>query len=195
MEQTFFKDAASCRLRARPSAGRCARGVGLLELLTVLTIVAVLAAAATPSFQGLRASAAATAASNALLTTLHHARGVALMRGVPAVVCLSADGSQCLAGDAGAANGWIEFQNDRSESPPQRDAAEPLVGSQRFTSELKIRGSRNAISYWPVSRAGTTVTFTVCAGRPALAARAVIVSQSGRPRSKLLTPREAGCDA
>lgn len=178
-------------MRARAANG-CG-GVSLPELLAVLGIVAILSAAAVPSFREQRASALATASSNSLLTALYHARTVALLHAQPTVVCLSADGTQCLPAGAASAAGWIEFQNDHAESPPRRDADEVLLASQRFGAGLTISGSRQAVTYWPVSRAGTTATFSFCAGRPVLAARAVIVSQSGRPRSKLLSPHDAVC--
>lgn len=176
-----------------PAVRSCCRGVTLLELLAVLGIVAVLIAAAVPSFRGQRARALATAAANSLLGTLHHARTVALLRGRPTVVCLSADGARCLPAGPQRAPGWISFQNDHTESPPQRDATEALLRAESFGGELLIRGSRQAVTYWPVSRAGTTATFTLCAGRPAQAARAIVISQNGRPRSKSLTLPDAAC--
>lgn len=176
----------------RATAPRCS-GFTLLELLVVLAIVAVATVAAAPSFTRNRDAAVASAAANALLATLHHARGIALLRATPTVVCLSEDASQCLALEVASSRGWIEFQNDRVESPPRRDAAEPLLSHTAFDADLSIRGTRRSVTFWPVSRSGTTTTFTICAGRPASAARAVIVSQSGRPRLKSLTPLSAGC--
>jgi hypothetical protein len=47
---------------------------------------------------------------------------------------------------------------------------------------IELRGSRASLTFWPVSRAGTTMTIAICdlhrLARPEL----VIVSQSGRPR-------------
>lgn len=173
-------------------AGACG-GLTLPELLITLSLAAIVSAAAAPSFRSQRAAVLASSAANSLLTSLHHARSVALLRGQPTVVCLSADGAQCLAAARQRAQGWIEFQNTHSESPPRLDPADTLLGAQSFDAELAIRGSRSAVAFWPVSRAGTTATFTLCAGEPVSAARAVIVSQSGRPRTKLLPPLDPGC--
>jgi type IV fimbrial biogenesis protein FimT len=182
-----------CTPAQRHGPRRIHRGVTLFELLAALGIVAVLSAVAVPSFRGQRNRALAVSSANSLLSTLYHARTVALLHGRPTVVCLSADGAQCLPAGPQRALGWISFQNDHSESPPRRDATETLLRSERFGSDLLIRGSRQAVTYWPISRAGTTATFTLCAGRPAEAARAIVVSQSGRPRSKTLAPQDPDC--
>jgi hypothetical protein len=47
---------------------------------------------------------------------------------------------------------------------------------------IDLRANRNAVIYWPVALAGTTASFVFCDERGARAARAIIVSQTGRPR-------------
>jgi hypothetical protein len=44
---------------------------------------------------------------------------------------------------------------------------------------VAVRSSRAAVTFWPVAMAGTTGTFTFCAGADG---RAVVISQTGRPR-------------
>ncbi len=177
--------------RALPSGG-----VSLAELLATLAIVAVLLAAALPAFNGLRADALTLSAANALVGGLHLARSQALLRGRPAVLCLSADGSRCLASaGTGRMRGWIVFVNERPERRPQRDALEPLVARYDLPAGLTLHASRLAVTYWPVSRAGTTATVTFCAPRGRAAARAVIVSQSGRPRQRVLPRGTEPCGA
>ncbi|MFT3905792.1 MAG: GspH/FimT family pseudopilin [Steroidobacteraceae bacterium] len=159
-----------------------ARGHTLLELLTALSIAALCAALATPSFGALAADLRLSRASNALLGALQYARLQALTRGVTVVLCQSADGSRCLT-QAGIAHGWLVFVDAQTGSPIQRDAADELLAQQSLPDDVQLSGTRLALSYWPAARAGTTATLTLCAVPARAAPRAVIVSQSGRPRT------------
>jgi type IV fimbrial biogenesis protein FimT len=175
-------------------------GLSWAELLATLAIIALLATLSAPTFTRLRANAASLAASQTLLGALHHARSQALLRGLPAVLCLSADGSRCL-GDArrGQARGWLVFidrvQRRTASGPPQFDPGDILVRRFDAATRLRLHGSRPAVTYWPVSRAGTTATFTICAAGSLAPPRAVIVSQSGRPRLRQGAPTAAPCNA
>lgn len=169
----------------RPPSSLHTRGAGfsLAELLITLAIVAVLAALSTPGFQRSRTEAASLTSAHALLRALHLARSQALLRSEPAVVCLSADLARCATRSAtDSIRGWIVFLNLRPERTVQRDPQEPLLGVFELPERLRLTGSRSAVTYWPVSRAGTTATFTVCDPGRLARTRAVIVSQTGRPR-------------
>jgi type IV fimbrial biogenesis protein FimT len=160
-------------------------GFSLVELLVTLLVLALLALLGAPTFQRVRANAASLAAAHALLGGLHLARSQALLRGLPAVLCLSADGAQCITSTrADAARGWLVFVNRGGERTPQRDPQDPLIRQVLLPAGLSLRGSRTAVTYWPVSRAGTTATFTLCTRARLAVNRAVIVSQSGRPRQR-----------
>jgi hypothetical protein len=52
----------------------------------------------------------------------------------------------------------------------------------RIPDGVVVRGSRAAVTFWPVARASLTSTFDVCDVRREVAGRAVVVSQTGRPR-------------
>ena len=166
---------------SRPRTRRT--GFSLAELLITLAIVAVLAALSTPGFQRSRAEAASLTSAHSLLRALHLARSQALLRAEPAVVCLSADLASCAARSAtDPIRGWIVFLNLRAERTVQRDPQEPLLGVFELPERLRLTGSRSAVTYWPVSRAGTTATFTVCDPDRLARTRAVVVSQTGRSR-------------
>lgn len=164
---------------------RHTHGFTLPELLVVLAVAAILLAAAAPAFGRLRANAITLSAASALVGGLHLARSQAVLRGRPGVLCLSGDGSRCLeAPNAGQTRGWIVFVNERPERRPQRDSGEPLVARYDLPTGLAVHASRAAVTYWPISRAGTTVTVTLCPPGGLATARAVVVSQSGRPRQR-----------
>ncbi len=157
-------------------------GFSTLELLFTVAIAAVLAAMAVPGFAELRRSAAISSGANQLLWALHYARSSSLLRGVPTVVCLSEDGASCLTGAREAGSGWLVFHDVDRSSPPQIGGADEPLRSVHLPPDITVRGSRAAVTYWPARQAGTTGTFTLCATRGRMDGRAVVVSQTGRPR-------------
>src|SRR5690606_21539291 len=83
----------------------------------------------------------------------------------------------------GWAAGWIVFANADGDAAPRVNPGEPgLLPVSAATTGLTISGDGDALTYWPTSRAGTTATLVFCDARGPSAARAVIVSQTGRPR-------------
>jgi type IV fimbrial biogenesis protein FimT len=158
------------------------RGLTTLELLVAVTIAAVLAAVAVPSFSQLRRGASIGSSANQMLWALHYARSSAIMRNLPTVLCLSADGASCMTSAGAAANGWIVFQDETRGSPVQVNAGEEVLYRLTLPRDVTVSGSRAAVTYWPTPRAGTTSTFKLCDARGNPQGRSVIVSQTGRPR-------------
>lgn len=143
------------------------RGYSAVELLIVTVVVAVLASFAVPTYVRLSRSASLSTAANQMLWALHLARSTSILRGKEVVVCLSADGAECLGAAAQRATGWLVVAGD--------DVLRQLPVPPGVT----VRGTRAAVTFWPVAMAGTTGTFTFCAGAEG---RAVVISQTGRPR-------------
>lgn len=164
------------------------RGFTALELLFVVAIAGVLAALAIPSFSELRRGAGVSSSANQMLWALHYARSSAILRNLPAVVCLSADGATCLPAGAAQGSGWLIFLDSDRSSPPRLSPGDELLHQIRLPEGFTVRGTRAAVTYWPISRAGTTATFTICADHGASQGRAVVVSQTGRPRVEGAVP-------
>lgn len=158
-------------------------GLTLFELALTLALVAVMAGIATPSLGQWRAEAVLQREAYALLGALHAARSAAITRGEPVVLCQTAGVAACLAGSgpaSGWASGWAIFVDRPGGAAGQLDAADELLQRVELPAELRLLGSRHALSYWPTARAGTTATLVLCHARGG--ALAVIVSQTGRPR-------------
>lgn len=166
-----------------------ARGHTLWELVTVVSVVAVLATLATPDFTRLRATMSTASAADQLLGALHFARSRAILGGIPTVVCLSNDGEHCVGRGRARASGWILFENVRAEFTPVRDPGEPILRRQRVERPTALQATRGAVTYWPTVRAGMTSTFEFCSAIAGVPPRAVIVSQTGRPRLRIGTAR------
>ena len=158
------------------------RGFTVAELLVVVALVAVLAALAVPGFGALRSGASLSSSANQLLWALHFARSTAILRNLSTVVCLSADGTTCLTSSGVPASGWLVFNDVERSTPAQIAGADELLHTMRLPQDVTVRGTRAAATYWPTTRAGTTATFTICDSRGNPQGRALVVSQTGRPR-------------
>jgi len=167
------------------------RGVTLLEMLVVVAIAATLVALAAPSFASFRRAAGVSAAANELLGALYFARSAAILGGTPVTLCLSADAATCVSSDApAAAIGWLVFTKPDAKAPASSVDGQPILRSFRLPPDVSVHASRAAVTFWPVSRAGSTSTFDVCDVNRAVRGRAVVVSQTGRPR---VAVEEATC--
>jgi len=158
-------------------------GFSALELLATLGVAAVLAGLAVPGFAAFRRSAGVSSAANELVWALHLARSSAVLRGQPVTVCLSPDDSSCLQTSEGsAAGGWIVFQAAGQAVVPQAAPSGPILHRFRLPEAVAVRGTRPAVTFWPVARAGTTSTFEICDLEGRTPGRSIVVSQTGRPR-------------
>lgn len=148
------------------------RGFTLFELTIVLAVFAVLAGLTLPAFERFSRELQLSRSANALLVALHQARSAAISRGVPVELC-AREATHCAT--RAPAAGWLVIAR-------QPDGA-ALLGETDLPSGMWLTGSRSSVTFWPATRAGTTATFTLCDARHLAPPRAVIVSQTGRPRA------------
>ncbi|MBN8280837.1 MAG: GspH/FimT family pseudopilin [Gammaproteobacteria bacterium] len=156
-------------------------GFTLLELLVVLTLGAGLFALAVPAFRSVVQDARLVAAVNRVVHGVHLARHEALTTGAEVVLCRSRTGRQC--SDSGDWNrGFIVFVNRDRDDPPRLDPGETLLQAERGLALGAVTANRRAFVFRPWSRS-VNGTFTFCDERGTVAARAVVVSYTGRPRA------------
>jgi type IV fimbrial biogenesis protein FimT len=156
-------------------------GLTLLELLATLALGAILLGIAVPSFENLLLESRMVTAVNALVHAVHLARAAAIQQMRPVVVCRTRDGAGCApAGDW--ASGWLVFANDDHDDPPFVDPGERVLQVMQRLPEVKIGSNRNAYVLQPPDQRATNGTVIFCDRRGAAAARAVIISYTGRPR-------------
>jgi type IV fimbrial biogenesis protein FimT len=157
------------------------RGFTLWELLCALAIAAVALTAGIPAFRSFVLDARLTADVNAWVLAVQIARSEAAKRGRSAIVCKTDDTRRCGDSSLPVDAGWMVFVNVDDEYPPRRSASEPLL----FVHDAEIVGSvisnRPYYEFRP-GRRSTNGTTVFCDERGASAAKAVIVSYTGRPR-------------
>ena len=93
----------------------------------------------------------------------------------------SSDGSSCSPSSLWA-TGWLIFVNLDRDSPAARDSGEELLRVYERWDAGHITSNRSTLSFRPFGQMGVTATVTFCDDRGPGAARAVIISQTGRPR-------------
>jgi type IV fimbrial biogenesis protein FimT len=74
------------------------------------------------------------------------------------------------------------FVNSDRDSPAVRDAGEDVLRVYAPWERGAVTANRTTLSFRPFGQVAVTATFTFCDDRGPADARAVIVSQTGRPR-------------
>ena len=157
-------------------------GFTLPELMFSMSIIAGMVAWGVPAFRDLERNAARTSEVNLFLQAVYLARSEAIKRNGVVSLCPSQDGAWCAATGTAWDRGWIVFVNLDRDSPAVRDPGEDLLYAYPVWPGGSVVANRETISFRAFGQSGVTATFTFCDDRGSRAARAVIVSQAGRPR-------------
>ena len=159
-------------------------GLTLLEVLATLALTALILGIGVPAFNGLGASSRQTAEINNFVRHLQLARSNAVKTGRDHVLCPSSDMKLCRE-DTDWEQGYILFEDSNSNG--LRDNREPLVQASRPASEIGIdmqsTAGRKHVTYRADGRsAGSNLTLTFCDPSKHIPPKAVILSNTGRPR-------------
>lgn len=154
-------------------------GFTLLELAIVMTIAGILLMASGPAIGDLFLDMRRTRVLNELLRALHLARVESLRTGAEISVCGSRDLDGCEGERPAWADGWVVI--DESADPGR------ILLRHAVDVPATVTSNRHTFSYRPDVRRSTTGTLTYCDRRGSEAARAVIISHTGRPRISTTT--------
>jgi type IV fimbrial biogenesis protein FimT len=152
------------------------RGMTLLELLFAIALAAVVLGTGVPAVRTWVLDARLTADVNAWVRAIQLARSEAAKRGSPVIVCPTDDTVRC-----GSGTGVMVYVNLDDAHPPQRSAAEPLLFAHAPGNVESVASNRAYYEFRPARRS-TNGTIVFCDERGPAAAKAVIVSYTGRPR-------------
>jgi type IV fimbrial biogenesis protein FimT len=158
------------------------RGFSMVELTVTLAVVAIVVAWGTPAFRNTMLDARRAAAVNGFMHTLYSARSESLVHVEFVSVCPSRDQAQCSRTPANWADGWIVFVNRDHDQPAMVDPGETVIERRPPLEGMEVLANRDSLVFRNDSFTGTTASFVFCDARGGRFARAVIVSQTGRPR-------------
>lgn len=163
------------------SAPSCTRGYSLYELVMTLALAALILTIGLPSFGSLVADKRLRAETDALFHAFHLARKSSIARRRAVSLCPSADGATCSPGADWSA-GWIVFGNADRDEPPQVDAGERVLATHGVDERVRVVANRGGFTLRSTELRATNGTLVVCDRTGRAAARAVVVSYTGRPR-------------
>ena len=162
---------------------RYSAGFTLLELLSTITIIVILFGVGIPFIKATVTSNRLATSINALAGTLAYTRSEAIRRNQHVVICKSKTGTSC-SHDGDWREGWLVYV-DRNQNRAL-DAAEAILGAQRLAKKIQVEyrafGSNHYLVYRPSGTTRTNGTFTFCDPDYPEAARALIITKTGRAR-------------
>ena len=158
------------------------RGFTLPELAFAVALAAGMLGWALPTFRDFQRNAARMREVNQFLQAVYLARGEAIKRNGVVSLCPSLDGVSCGPSGTGWHQGWVMFVNLDRDSPAVREPGEELLQAYAPWNGGSIFANRATLSFRAFGQSGVTATFAFCDERGSPAARAVIISQTGRPR-------------
>jgi len=158
------------------------RGYTLPELVFTMAIAIGLLGWGVPASRDLQFNAVRTREVNQFIQAVYLARSEAIKRNGVVSLCPSLDGEWCAPSGTPWQRGWLIFVNQDRDSPAVRDVGEDLLRVYAPWENGAVNANRATLSFRPFGQIGVTATFTFCDQRGAKAARAVIISQTGRPR-------------
>jgi len=177
---------------AAPS-GTCQNGLTLIEMMLALAIGAVVLTLTAPAFDRFVQRQRIDVAAHELVSHINLARLDAVTRRHLVLVCPSLDGRSCT-GDNRWEDGWIVFRDDDRNRRVDADDELLRIGAPIEALSIDSAG-RTLIRYQPDGTAGgTNLTLKLCHDEMPELARAVIVSNPGRPRVDDL-PGHLSCPA
>jgi type IV fimbrial biogenesis protein FimT len=172
----------------RAARARLPRGFTLLELLTTLSLMTIVATMVVPSFVDLIKDNRIVVSMNRLVTALQLARSLAVRAGDNAILCPSRNGLNCARTNQWK-YGWIIFSDPNHNN--RRDPGEIILRRDNHAAQLDITSGRRTyrIRYFSDGTSYfSNTTFVFCDDRGGASARAVILSNGGRPRSSDVDP-------
>ncbi len=159
---------------------RTMHGFTLMEILVALTITTIAVLLTQPVIATGMLNMQRSTTINGLIRSLHFARRSAAERGRDTIVCASSDGWRC-SGSEHWSSGWIvhdSFLQSASYAP----SSGSILYRSRGGTGLAISANRTQFVFRPFRGRSTNGTLIVCDRRGDAEARAVIVSNIGRPR-------------
>jgi type IV fimbrial biogenesis protein FimT len=153
------------------------RAFTLYELLITLALVAILVTIGLPSFSVLAAKSRQTAEINALFHAFHQARKESVMRHRVVSLCPSQDGQTC-ARSRDWSGGWLLFFDPAGTGWP----GDGIVTRHAVAKTVKVTANRRVFTARGTRKRTTNGTFVFCDQRGRIAAKALVISYTGRPR-------------
>jgi len=159
------------------------KGFTLIELLITIAIMIILTSTATSGFSSLYTSSAITTSINTFVAHLQLARSESIKRGVRVVICPSRNKTSCTGGVRWDTGFILYTDTNRNR---MLDSDEVLLRTSQATHHsIQIRSTpgRTKLTFQPTGLSpGSNATIRFCPPHGMGQPKALIISNSGRPR-------------
>ena len=157
------------------------QGFSLYELIMTMALVALVLTLGIPSFGGILANHRLKVEVNALFHAVHLARKSSIVRRRAVSICPSSNGIDCEPGFDWS-EGWMMFVNTDRDSPAIRDDDEAILSRHPVDQNARIMSNRKSYTLRSIELRATNGTLIFCDRNGRAAARALVISYTGRPR-------------
>ncbi|AKH19941.1 GspH/FimT family pseudopilin [Sedimenticola thiotaurini] len=170
-------------------------GLTLLELLTTLAIASITLSLAIPAMGALIGTNTRASSINTMISHLQLGRSEAITRGKDTILCPSQNGQDCLDSTVWE-QGYILVEDSNNSNAV--DNGDQLIRHvQQPDDRITIRSTpgRKRILFNPRGMSpGYNLTLSFCDQRQAVEPRAIILSNTGRPRLSSTKPDGSAID-
>lgn len=177
-------------MRPQPNGfTRCCEGLTLLELLATLAIGSITLSLAIPALGALTGNSARSGSINTLIGHLQLGRSEAITRGRVTILCPSLDGHDCLDSTAWEGGYILVEDSNNSGSVDSGDRLIRRVQQQDERITIRSTAGRKRILFNSLGMSpGYNLTLSFCDRQQLVEPKAVILSNTGRPRLSLTRP-------
>jgi type IV fimbrial biogenesis protein FimT len=165
-------------------------GITLIELVITIAVAAIVITVGIPSFARLISKSRMTGEMNTLVSNLQLARSEAIKRGSRVSLCPVSQASTPLTCVDSSAwhTGYIVFSDSDHTAATRPAPTDQIIRHEQGRSDAPITittsAGRSSVTYQPDGTSpGTNAKFTFCDVYRRIPPRAVLVSNTGRPRN------------
>ncbi len=170
----------------RHTARRLARGVSMIELMIGVGILAVVIGIAAPNFKDFVSKSRLTSSVSTLVADLNYARGEAIMRNAPVIVCAKVSNSSNCATTPTWQTGWvvcIDANADNVCDTASATVPNPIRVRNGVSSTTPITAAAAVTRFSTVGAVTGNGAFTVTGGPVSSPSRTIQVTSNGYVRA------------
>ena len=170
----------------RRTSGHYARGASMVELMMGVAILAVVIKLAAPSFTEFISKSRLTSSVSTLVADLNYARGEAIMRNAPVIVCAKVANASSCATTPTWQSGWVvcvDANSDNVCDTASANVPNPIRVRNGVSTTTPITASAAVTKFSSVGAATGNSAFTVTGGPSSSPSRTIQVTSNGYVRS------------
>ena len=177
---------AARKTRSRRSSGHRVRGFSMIEMMMGIAILAILIKIAAPSFSDFISKSRLTSSVSTLVADLNYARGEAIMRNAPVIVCAKVSNASSCATTPTWQTGWVVCVDANSDNVCDTASAtvpNPIRVRNGVSSTTPINAGAAVTRFSTVGAVTGNGAFTVTGGPSSSPSRTIQVTSNGYVRS------------